>query len=128
MVDRLLLLVLFSLPVRGMAAREGGREGGQVLRPNYTCSSFVLSWLELPVGGGRRLRVGEKKEEEKEGRKEGRSKGQKLGNRPNQQRGVGRQRRSDRRTMDEEKRGGMKVCGIVHIASRGSIFPAGFPG
>ena len=119
-------------PSEGHGSEGGRREGGQVLRPNYTCSSFVLSWLELPVGGGRRLRVGEKKEEEKEGRKEGRSKGQKLGNRPNQQRGVGRererQRRSDRRTMDEERRGGMKVCGIVHIASRGSICPAGFPG
>ena len=23
------------------------------MRPNYTCSSFVLSWLELPVGGRR---------------------------------------------------------------------------
>ena len=64
-------------PSEGHGSEGGRREGGQVLRPNYTCSSFVLSWLELPVGGGRRLRVGEKKEEEKEGRKEGRKEGAK---------------------------------------------------
>jgi hypothetical protein len=43
-----------SLPrTAAQRRRERKRERGQVFRPNYTCSSFVLSWLELPQGGQR---------------------------------------------------------------------------
>lgn len=41
-------LISFVNLMGGAAALELRRgTGGQVLRPNYTCSSFVLSWLEL---------------------------------------------------------------------------------
>ena len=85
------------------------------------------------ITGGRRKKIEGRGKEGGDGRKEGRKEQRaKVGEstEPTTRCGEGkeRQRRSERRTMDEEKRGGMKVCGIVHIASRGSICPAGFPG
>ena len=101
-----LSLLTYTQWQSGMAAMEGG----QVLRPNYTCSSFVLSWLELPVGGegrGRRLRVGGKEEGRggSEGGREEGAKGKSWGiGRTNNERGVDVEGRSDRRTMHEERK------------------------